>query len=406
MVYLDNAATTFVDPEAVNIIHNSLLNDNVNPSALYKQGREKYSEIQECKKRIYKSLNLSDDPDGTYNNIYFTSGGCEGNNWIIKGCVAEYYRYYQNEGSTYNVIHGRRTKIPHIITSSFEHHSVLNACKQLEDLGMAKVTYIKPNKHGIVDPEDVRKNIAPIDSNYCTILVSIMWVNNVLGTIQPIEEIGEICKTANVKFHTDAVQAVGNIPIDLSEYNIDFMTVSGHKFHAPKGIGFVYIKDTKYIQPMISGGGQEFGMRAGTENLPYIKALTYCFEKYTEGAVIFDKQLKMCVLKNELGLRLSNIEDSLRFRSSYEIGTINIAFKNLISDMLVYNLGERGYLVSVGSACDNGNFEDSHVLTSVDYPQDYMNGNIRITFNESNTLEEIQEFSKILKEEIKNIRGY
>lgn len=406
MVYLDNAATTFIDPEAIDIIHKSLLDDNINPSALYKQGREKYSEIQECKKRIYQSLKLPDIPNNTYNNIYFTSGGCEGNNWIIKGCVAEYYRYYQNEGSIYNTVHSRKTKMPHIITSSFEHHSVLNACKQLEDMGLVKVTYIKPDEYGIIDPEDVRKNIAPIDSNYCTILVSIMWVNNVLGSIQPIKKIGEICKTANVRFHTDAVQAVGNITINLSEYNIDFMTVSGHKFHAPKGIGFVYIKDNKYIQPMISGGGQEFGMRAGTENLPYIKAITYCFEKYANDAAIFNKQLKIQTLKNELGSRLFNIEDSLIFHSSYEIGTINIAFKDIISDMLVYNLGERGYLVSVGSACDNGNFEDSHVLTSVNYPKEYINGNIRITFNDFNTVDEIINFAEVLKEEIIKIRGY
>lgn len=233
-----------------------------------------------------------------------------------------------------------------------------------------------------------------------------MWVNNVLGSIQPIKEIGEICKQLFVKFHTDAVQAVGNIDINLSEYNIDFMTVSGHKFHAPKGIGFVYIKDNKYIQPMISGGGQEYGMRAGTENVPYIKALTYCLEKYNHGSAIFDKQLKIQTLKNELGGRLFNIENSLIFHSSYEIGTINIAFKDIISDLLVFNLGERGYLVSVGSACDNGNFEDSHVLTSVDYSKDYINGNIRITLSEFNTIDEVIKFSEVLKEEVFKLRGY
>ena len=265
MIYLDNAATTFVDKEAINIIQQSLTTDYLNPSSLYNQGRKLYDEIQWCKKTISESLGLVN----AENNIYFTSGGCEGNNWIIKGCVAEYYRYYKNSEYGYGPI-----KKPHIITTSFEHHSVLNACKQLELLGLAKVTYVKPNEQGAIDPVDIERNISHINDDYQTMLVSIMWVNNVLGTVQPIKKIGEICKKYFVKFHTDAVQAIGNTPINLSHYNIDFMTVSGHKFHTPKGIGFVYIKDSSYVQPMISGGGQEFGLRAGTENLPYIKALT------------------------------------------------------------------------------------------------------------------------------------
>lgn len=399
MTYFDNAATTFIDPQARNIIYKSLHDDNLNPSSLYQQGRDKFNEIVDCKKQIAINLGLSEND---YRSIYFTSGGCEGNNWIIKGAIAEYYRYYQSEAMIYNV----KFKKPHIITSSFEHHSVLNACKQLEDLGLAKVTYIKPNRDGVISAQDVEGNIELLTSDYRTILVSIMWVNNVLGTIQPIKEIGEICKREGIKFHTDAVQAVGNIDINLSEYKIDFMTVSGHKFHAPKGIGFIYVNDDNYFLPMISGGGQEFGFRAGTENLPYIKAITYCFNKYTNPAKIFDKQMKMVSLKNELGLKLLGMENILIFKSSYDIGTVNIAFKDLISDALVYNLGERGYLVSVGSACDNGNFEDSHVLSSVAYPEEYINGNIRITFGDTNTLDEVDKFVKVLKEEVMELRGY
>ena len=279
MVYLDNAATTFMDKTAINIITNSLVEDYYNPSSLYNKGRETFAEIQECKKNISESLGLIEN-----NNIYFTSGGCEGNNWIIKGCVAEYYRYYQNEGLIHNFT--QTNKKPHIITTSFEHHSVLNACKQLENLGLAYITYLKPNSDGIIDPKDILSHLSEPEDDYQTILVSVMWVNNVLGTIQPIKEIGDICKNNFVKFHTDAVQAIGNIHIDLSQYNIDFMTVSGHKFHAPKGIGFVYIKNKDYIQPMISGGGQEYGIRAGTENLPYIKAISYCFCKYNNAKYI------------------------------------------------------------------------------------------------------------------------
>jgi cysteine desulfurase len=233
-----------------------------------------------------------------------------------------------------------------------------------------------------------------------------MWVNNVLGTMQSIKEIGEICKKYFVRFHTDAVQAVGNTSIDLSQYNIDFLTVSGHKFHAPKGIGFVYMKDSRYVQPMISGGGQEFGLRAGTENLPYIKALTYCFEKYTNPKQLDSKHNYIELMKNYICKSFEKSDDCICFESSDGIGTINLAFKDIISDMLVYNLGERGCMVSVGSACDNGNFEDSHVLTSVGYSGDYINGNIRITFNEFNTMDEIKTFIEILKEEVIKLRGY
>lgn len=400
MVYLDNAATTFVDKTAINIITNSLREDYYNPSSLYNKGREKYNIIQECKNNILKSLGL--EPN---NQIYFTSGGCEGNNWVIKGCIAEYYRYCNNEGLIHNF--SQCIKKPHIITSSFEHHSVLNACKQLEQLNLAKVTYINPDPiTGVIDPQDIKKSISTTYDDYKTILVSTMWVNNVLGTIQPIKEIGEICKSHFIKFHTDAVQAVGNIHINLSKYNIDFMTVSGHKFHAPKGIGFVYIKNNQYIEPLISGGGQEYGFRAGTENVPYIKAAAYCFckynnEKYVDSKYNYIENIKLLLLDSFI-----NEEHNIYFMSSDGIGTFNISFKNIISDMLVYNLGERGYMVSVGSACDNGNFEDSHILTSVNYPQDYMNGNIRITFNEYNTFSEIQDFIKVLKEEVITLRGY
>lgn len=401
MVYLDNAATTFVDTEAINIINKSLKEDYINPSALYNKGREKFDDIQKCKQRIANNLGILNEQS----NIYFTSGGCEGNNWIIKGCVAEYYRYWSNEGLVLNF--SRNIKKPHIITTTFEHHSVINACKQLEELNLAKITYLKPNPTtGVIDTSDIVKHLSHVEDNYKTILVSVMWVNNVLGTIQPIQEISEICKHNFVKFHTDAVQAIGNVHVDLSNLSIDFMTVSGHKFHAPKGIGFVYVKNNEYIQPMISGGGQEYGLRAGTENLPYIKALTYCLEKYNNHQYINNKFYYIEKLKSILLNAFIDEIHNVYFLSSDGIGTFNISFKDVISDMLVYNLGEQGYMVSVGSACDNGNFEDSHVLTSVNYTPDYINGNIRITFNEYNTFEEIQQFTKILKEEVIKIRGY
>ena len=401
MVYLDNAATTFVDKEAISIITQSLNEDFINPSALYNKGRDKFNEIQDCKNRIAKNLGLNTNQ----NNIYFTSGGCEGNNWIIKGCVAEYYRANMNEGL---INHFSRTiKKPHIITSSFEHHSVINACKQLEELNIAKITYVKPDAvTGIINPIDIQKHFSTIHDNYQTILVSVMWVNNVLGTIQPIEEIGNICRIHNIKFHTDAVQAMGNVRVNLANINIDFLTASGHKFHAPKGIGFVYMKDAASIQPLISGGGQEYGLRAGTENLPYIKAITCSLEKYNNDNNINSKCLYIERLKMILMNNLSQFSNCIIFPSSYNIGTVNVAFKDLESDMLVYNLGNAGYMISVGSACDNGNFEDSHVLSALQYSSEYINGNIRITFNCFNTENEIYNFIETLRNEVCKLRGY
>ena len=401
MVYLDNAATTFPDDDILEIIHTSLHEDYINPSALYNLGHEQSNQIRKCKELIANNLGIKNQ----YKSIYFTSGGCEGNNWIVKGSVFEYYRYYRELNKNDRVVH--TIKKPHIITTSFEHHSVLNACEQLEELGLAKVTYINPDPlTGIIDIEDIKKNISNYNDDYQTMLVSVMWVNNVLGTMQPIQEIGEICKSHHVKFHTDAVQAIGNVHIDLSEYNIDFMTVSGHKFHAPKGIGFVYIKDNKYLQPLISGGGQEFGFRAGTENLPYIKAITHCLCKYNEPLYISDKMLWVEKLKSRLYDYAMEEQNIRIFPSSFGIGTFNIAFKDLMSDVLVYNLGECGYMVSVGSACDNGSLEDSYVLSALKYSKDYIGGNIRVTFNENNTLQEIDDFIKVLNNEVYKMRGY
>ena len=391
MVYLDNAATTFVDKEAINIINKSLLEDYINPSSIYNAGRQKYAGLYNCKERISNNLGLINGAK----NIYFTSGGCEGNNWVIKGMVMEYYK----SASSW--------KIPHIITTMFEHHSILNACEQMADLGLIKLTLLQPNTiTGTIDPDDIIKNIAGPQDSYKTILVSVMWVNNILGTIQPIQEISEICNQHSIAFHTDAVQASGNVHIDLSKYHIDLLTISGHKFHAPKGIGIVYIDESIKIQPLISGGGQEFGLRAGTENLPYIKAITYCLEKYNNQAYIESKHPYIENIKNIFDNKLKVLKDVKLFKAPIGIGTINVAFKDVIADVLVYNLGMDGYMISVGSACDNGNFEDNHVLVAMDYNKDYIKGNVRITFNEFNTVDDVNKFIDALTKHVKDLRGY
>lgn len=380
-MYFDNAATTSVDSKAIQIITDSLYNDYHNPSALYLEGQNNYTTIQNAKQTIGQCINA----ENPTNQIYFTSGGTEGNNWILKSCISK-----------------SQSKKPHIITSSFEHHSILNTCKYLEEKQLAAITYIQPNQDGYISIEDIKKNIS---SN--TILVSIMFVNNVLGTIQNIKNIGKLCKENNILFATDAVQAISNVYIDVQDLNIDFLTCSGHKLHAPKGVGFAYIKKPNLIEPLLHGGGQENHLRAGTENIPYIKALQYCIKKYANPQRIAQKAVKSFTIKEYLKNQLfNNFTDKYIMLGSNQIGTINLAFKNISSDILVWELGQKNVQVSVGSACDNGSFEDNYVLKEINYPSEYIKGNIRITFNEENTIEECDEFIIILKNIIKKLRGY
>lgn len=382
-MYFDNASTTYVDPQAIDIIYNSLQHDYHNPSAIYYEGRKHFEEICEAKQDICKCINAINTKQ-----IYFTSGGSEGNNWAIRGLI-DYLLHIK-----------KITYKPHIITSHIEHHSVLNVCKLLQTLNLADITYLSPMLNGKILLEDIKQAIT--DN---TVLVSIMTVNNVLGSINPIQEIGTLCHEHNVFFHTDAVQAIGKINIDVQRDNIDILTCSGHKIHAPKGIGFIYIKNPNQIQPLIYGGLQENGLRAGTENLAYIKALQYCINKYTNPNIITLKQKHNQQITDYFIKQLSRgFSDKIIFVG--DIGTINIAFKNIQSDILVWELGQQKAYVSVGSACDNGLFEDNYVLQSINYHSDYIKGNLRITFDENNTLEECEKFIDILQATILRLRGY
>ena len=388
-LYFDNASTTPIDENIISIITNALKHNNYNPSSLYIDGRKNYEIILKAKEDISKAIKADNK-----NQIFFTSGGTEGNNWVIRGYIDYLYR-----SKKYN-IHNKTIK-PHIITDTIEHHSVLNTIKFLKELDLIEVTYIKPNiKTGEIKYSQIKE---AIKSN--TELISIMTINNVLGTINNILDVGSLCKENNIKFHTDAVQAIGKVDINVNLYNIDFLTCSGHKIHCPKGIGFTYIRNPKEICPLLNGGLQEYGLRAGTENVAYIQALQYCINKYANKDYITSRTKKISVLQNYLFNKLNNIfTDKIIFCG--ENGIINISFKNIISDSLTWQLGQSNIFVSVGSACDNGSFEDNYILKEMYYPTEYINGNIRLSFDERNSIEDCNRFILILKELIQNQRGY
>ena len=287
----------------------------------------------------------------------------------------------------------------HIITSEIEHKALLNSCHYLESLGF-EVTYIKPMPDGIINPEDIE---AVITDNTC--LISIMYVNNILGTIQPIEQISELCIKHNILFHVDMVQALGNIDINLDALCVDAATFSGHKIHGPK-IGFVYINKAVPFDSFVDGGGQENGKRAGTENLPYILGVAKAVQLATKNIEL--KQKKIAKMRDYLLEECKKIftESCIEYRvnGSFEnriANNLHICFKDITGETLVYLLGQNYNVnISEGSACNTGNLETDYVLNAIGVPEDYLNGPIRITLNEYNTMKECKRFIKYFKKEL------
>ena len=389
MIYFNNSSTTQMSKSVKKIIKKEL-NNFFNPSDIFDKGIENKNQICESKKQIAKCLNCKEE------EIIFTSCGSEGDSWLIQS-LALYSR--QKFSLSKN----------HIITSTIEHKAVLNTCKFLEENMGFKVTYIKPNSEGYVELESI-KNAITKD----TCLISIMFVNNILGTIQPIKEIGEICHSNNIIFHVDAVQALGNIDIDLNkEYQyVDAMTFSGHKIHGPK-IGFVYISDkflndnTIKFQSLIHGGGQENGYRAGTENLPYIKALSQAVVDATTNITEKQNKIAKMIYKLYTGIRELNKKYNLNLyftnESHYYENTpqiknnLHFCVPDMSADVLVDALGSMGIYVSSGSACNSGNGDPDYVLQEIGIPDKYIYGGIRITINEYNTLRECDLFLNVFE---------
>lgn len=353
MIYADNAATTQLDNDAFRIMKQFLLVDYGNVSQPYSFSRAAKKALKEARTTIAECIGALPE------EIYFTSGGTESDNWAIKGLM------------TYGDC--RLT-----ITSEIEHHAVLNACAAVEEMGFP-VSYLPVDQYGVVTPEIL--NIAITNR---TKLVSIMLANNEIGTIEPIEELAKIAHAYGAIFHTDAVQAVGHLPIDVKVLGIDMLSASGHKFNGPKGIGFLYIKNGVNIHPYASGGAQEFGMRAGTENVASIVAMAVALKKNCINMQETQKKLFRMEAEFIRTLDAAGI-DYIRNGSTNHIpGNINISFKGVNGEMLLHRLDLKGICISTGSACDSVNTRVSHVIESIGLSDSYAKGTIRVSFGSAN----------------------
>ena len=365
-VYADNAATTAVSPQVLEAMLPFYKEVYGNPSSLYALGQEAKRPLEEARATVARCLGA--EP----REIYFTSCGTESDNWAIKGAARAMKRKGKN----------------HIITSAFEHHAVLHTCQALEKEGFT-VTYLDVHEDGIVRPQELEEAITEE-----TGLVTIMYANNEIGTIQPIPEIGAICKAHGVLFHTDAVQAVGNVSIDVKEQNIDMLSLSGHKLHAPKGVGALYVKKTTRLLPRTLGGGQERGLRSGTESVPLIGALGEAVRLLPPAGEALEHIQKLnSLLRQELaqlpGVVLHSPEDALPYVLNFSAGKVR-------GETMLHFLAQREVYVSSGSAC--GKAKPSHVLESMGLPKEQVQSALRVSFSRFSTEEDVGALVEGLKE--------
>lgn len=376
IIYLDNAATTEIHPDVLNEMLPFFKKMYGNPSSIYSLAKSSKRGINLARERVAKALNASTK------EIYFTSGGTESDNWAIKGIA------FANE-----------KKGKHIITSCIEHHAVLHTCEYLTKYGF-EITYLPVSEKGIIDIGELEKAIRKD-----TTLVSIMFANNEIGTIQPIKEIGEIAKKNNIYFHTDAVQAIGNIPINVEELNIDLLSLSGHKINGPKGVGALYIREGVNISSMIHGGMQEFGRRAGTENVAGIVGLGKAIELSTNDITRktgYLKELRDYTIDEIVKRIPDTIVNGDRVKRL--ANNINICFKYIEGESILLMLDHEGICASSGSACTSGSLEPSHVLLAIGLPHEIAHGSLRLTLSEDNSEEEINYVIERLTAIVKNLR--
>lgn len=375
-VYLDNAATTSLKKEVLDAMMPYLTNVYGNPSSLHYFGQEAHTAVDNARHKVASALGASD------NEIIFTGCGTESDNMVLK-CVAEKYKHKGN----------------HIITSAVEHHAVLHTCQYLEKHGF-KVTYLPVDEFGMVKAEQIREAIR--DN---TILVSIMFANNEVGTVMPIKEIGAVCREKGVLFHTDAVQAVGHIHIDVNEMNIDMLSLSAHKLHGPKGVGALYIRKGIILPPLLHGGAQERRMRAGTENVAGIVGLGKAIELACSD--IEDTAKRMCALRDKL---ISGIESSIPevklngHRTERLPGNVNFSIKYIEGESILLMLDINGIAASSGSACTSGSLDPSHVLLAMGMPHETAHGSVRMTLGDDTTEEDIDYVLEVLPGIIKKLR--
>lgn len=375
-IYMDYAATTYTKPEVLEEMIPYFTEFYGNPSSVYSISRETKKALDKARMRVAKAINA--DP----NEIYFTGGGSEADNWAIKGIAFA----HQNKGN-------------HIITTKIEHHAVLHACEYLEKHGF-EVTYLDVDDEGIIRIEDLKN---AIKEN--TILVTIMMANNEIGSIQAVKEIGEICRERKIFFHTDAVQAVGHIPVDVKEMNIDLLSLAAHKFYGPKGVGALYIKKGIKIHNLVHGGGQEKNRRAGTENVAGIVGLGKAIELAVDNMEEHNKTLTYLRDKLMNGLleiphtRLNGPKGEKRLP-----GNVNVCFRFIEGESVLLMLDAMGICASSGSACTSGSLDPSHVLLSIGLPHEIAHGSLRLSLGDGTTEEEVDYVLKTVPSIVQRLR--
>lgn len=376
-IYADNAATTRLSPAVLDAMMPYLTDVYGNPSSLYSVGGEAKKAVEQAREKIASYFNCKP------NEIYFTSGGSEADNWAIKSAA--------------QLMAAKGKK--HIITSAFEHHAVLHTLNALEKQGF-EVTYLDVHSDGLVVPEELEAAIRED-----TGLVTIMYANNEIGTIQPIAQLGAICKKHKILFHTDAVQAVGNVAIDVDAQNIDMMSLTAHKFHGPKGCGALYIRKGIRLAPLIDGGAQERGRRAGTENVAGIVGLSKALE--ISYSTMNERNARLSKMRDRLIDELLKIDRSRinGDRTHRLAGNINMCFEGIEGESLLLLLDLNGVCASSGSACTSGSLDPSHVLLSIGLPHEIAHGSMRLSFSDENTEEDVDHIISVVPQIVDRLRA-
>ena len=376
-IYLDNAATTRVRPEVAAEVLPIMTETYGNPSSVHAFGREAKKALEKARTQVATAIGAKKE------EIFFTAGGSESDNWALKGTA-----------------HQLRAKGNHIITTAIEHHAILHTCKALEKEGFT-VTYLPVDEYGLVTPEQVEAAITPE-----TILVSIMMANNEIGTIEPIAEIGAVCKKHGVLFHTDAVQAIGHVPVDVKAMNVDMLSMSGHKFYAPKGVGALYVRSGVRLENLIEGGAQERSRRAGTENLPAIVGMGKAIEMIT--AEQQEENARLTAMRDRLiqGI-LEKIPDSrLNGHPTRRLpGNVNVSIRFIEGESLLLSLDMVGIAGSSGSACTSGSLDPSHVLLAIGLPHEIAHGSLRLTLGRDNTEQDVDYVLEQLPKIVERLRS-
>ena len=378
MIYADNAATTKMSEKAIETMVSLMKDTYGNPSSLYEFGQKSKEVLEEARAKVATAIGANPK------EIYFTSGGSESDNQAI------------NSAAKAGALAGKK----HIISSAFEHHAVLHTLNKLNKEGF-EITLLDVHENGLIDPKEVEDAIRED-----TCLVTIMFANNEIGTIEPIREIGEVCKKHGVTFHTDAVQAIGHIPVNVVDDNIDMLSASAHKFHGPKGVGFLYVRKGIRLFNLIEGGAQEKGKRAGTENVPGIAAMAVALEDAVANLETYGKAVT--AKRNRLIEGISEISHSALNGDAVKRlpGNVNFCFEGIEGESILLLLDDKGIAASSGSACTSGSLDPSHVLLAIGRVHDVAHGSLRLTIDESTTDEEVETIITSVKEVVEYLRGF